>query len=79
MRDWTLPGPDALTLDGKDVAGFIGVSEDKLREMVKAGQFPPPLHSHGKRPVWSGLDVAAWLYLAGRGGGVGIQIPEENG
>lgn len=55
-------------MDADQVAEAIGVSDDKFAAMVKEGLFPPPLHRHGKRPVWSGLDVACWLYLSGRGG-----------
>lgn len=78
MRDWNLPGPGLHMLTAEQVADYIGVGVKKLREMVASGEFPRPLHRHGKSPVWSGLAVACWVYLYGLGWNRGGAAPEKS-
>lgn len=65
IREWTLPGPDALYLDVNEVAKLCGVDADTLRRWINAGKFPSGL-KHGGKDTWSGADLAAYFHLRGR-------------
>jgi hypothetical protein len=64
---YRFPGPAKLVLTKTDVAALLRVSEATVGRMVEAGRFPRGIKpSAGTEPLWSGADLAAWLYLAGR-------------
>jgi len=53
---------DLARLSIKDVAALIGRGEQSIRDMVKAGKFPPPDHRDGPKCVrWSAGLVRRWL------------------
>lgn len=53
---------DLARLSVKDVAALIGRGEQSIRDMVKAGKFPPADHRDGPRCVrWSAGLVRQWL------------------
>jgi predicted DNA-binding transcriptional regulator AlpA len=53
---------DLVRLSVKDVAALIGRGEQSIRDMVKAGKFPPADHRDGPKCVrWSAGTVRRWL------------------
>lgn len=51
-----------VLLSVKDVAALVGRGEQTIRDMVKAGKFPPADHRDGPRCVrWSAGLVRQWL------------------
>lgn len=64
LRDWPLPGPDALTLTKAEVAAFLRMSTKALDRLVDLELFPPGDKSSKQAgPVWAGDIVAAWVKL----------------
>lgn len=67
MGQWTLPGPDKLTLTRLDVCQILHVSESTLDRMIESGTFPRGVKmSASSSPIWTGADLAAYLHLAER-------------
>ncbi len=53
---------DLQRLSVKDVSALIGRGEQSIRDMVKAGKFPPADHRDGPKCVrWSAGTVRRWL------------------
>ncbi len=53
---------DLQRLSVRDVAALIGRGEQSIRDMVKAGKFPPADHRDGPKCVrWSAGTVRRWL------------------
>lgn len=53
---------DLARLSIKDVAALVRMSEQSIRDRVKAGKFPAPDHRDGLRCVrWSAGLVRQWL------------------
>lgn len=53
---------DLVRLSIKDVGAVIGRGEQSIRDMVKAGKFPPADHRDGPKCVrWSAGLVRRWL------------------
>jgi predicted DNA-binding transcriptional regulator AlpA len=53
---------DLARLSIKDVGALIGRGEQSIRDMVKAGKFPPADHRDGPKCVrWSACLVRRWL------------------
>lgn len=75
MREWSLPGPDALVLDADDVMKFLGIKRTKFYEMLDRHEFPEP-RKMGGQSYWTGADIAAFLQLGGRLGG-GTETTDE--
>lgn len=65
LRDWNLPGPSKLLLDVRDVAKFLEVSTDTIRDWIKQGKFPAG-QLNGGEMTWTGADIAAYIQLRGR-------------
>jgi predicted DNA-binding transcriptional regulator AlpA len=67
MGQWTLPGPDRLTLTKPEVAAILGISTGTLDRMVRGGRFPRGHKTTPQaKPFWTGADVAAWLLISPR-------------
>lgn len=66
MASWTLNGPPGHNLAKEAVAALLGVSVKQLDRLVSRGEFPRGIDAGGRRLLWSGLDVAAYLYLRSR-------------
>lgn len=64
-REWKLVGPAQDLLGLRDVAKYLGISAATLRGMIAKGEFPSGF-TIGKRQVWTGATVAAWMELRGR-------------
>ena len=65
VRAWTLNGPDAELLTKEQVTALLGCTVRHLERLIARGEFPRGALI-GKRLLWTGLDVAAWLYLRSR-------------
>jgi len=63
---WTLNGPPGHSLTKEQVAALLGVRVKQLDRLIARGEFPRGINAGGKRLLWSGLDVAAYLYLRSR-------------
>lgn len=67
MGQWTLPGPDDLTLTREQLCSLLKLSASTLDRMIADGRFPRGIKpSPGTEPIWTGCDLAAWLHLAAR-------------
>lgn len=67
MGQWTLPGPDKLTLTKPEVAAYLGVSTATLDRMVREGHFPAGYKpTEQAKPFWTAADIAAWLLISPR-------------
>jgi len=55
----TLPAHQILRRD--ELASFVGVQPDTLREMVSRGELPPPIRL-GRPDIWLAGRVSAWLW-----------------
>lgn len=71
-HQWVLNGPADGVLRRDEVLKYLSMSEDRLVKLIAEGRFPAPIPM-GRHHVWTGLDVACWLYLQSR-----IVEPEEN-
>lgn len=68
MADLTIGGPDGDPLTMADVMRALGVTQGQLLALIKGGTFPPGIrNAHKAQPLWRSLDVASFLWLAGRG------------
>jgi len=69
VRQWTLNGPEQELFDKGAVALYLRLNTTKaLDRLIAAGLFPRGIRMGGKRGklVWTGLDIAAYLYIQGR-------------
>lgn len=67
MGQWTIPGPDKLTLTKEEVLSMLHMKEGTFDRMVKTGRFPRGLKtSPGAEPIWTAVDIAAYLHLSHR-------------
>jgi hypothetical protein len=64
--DWR-GGSEATELVGStEAANRLGVSSERIRQMAKAGQLPPPVGHLGRQDVWRWSDLETWAISAGR-------------
>lgn len=63
---WMLNGPPGHSLTKEEVAALLGFKVRQLDKLISRGEFPRGINAGGKRLLWSGLDVAAYLYLRSR-------------
>jgi hypothetical protein len=67
VRQWVLNGPDQEWFTRAQVIAVLGVSERTLRRLIADGLFPRPIRAAPRGDeMWSGLDIACYLYLRGR-------------
>ncbi len=67
VKPYTINGPDEETLTREGVAKLLHVSGATIDRMVADGRFPRPLPTGTQTAkVWAGVDIAAWMHLAGR-------------
>ena len=65
--EWRLNGPDQEVFDKKQVARYLAIEERTLDRLIASGHFPEGIRLGKRGPLrWTGLDIAAFLYLQGR-------------
>lgn len=68
MANLSISGPEGDPLTLADVMRALGLTQGQLLALIRAGMFPPGIKAaHKAAPLWRALDVAAFLWLAGRG------------
>jgi hypothetical protein len=80
VRTWNINGPDEDVFTRAEVVTYLRLpSEQALDRLIKAGKFPPGISTGGKRspPIWTGLDIAAFLHLQGRAGLEGVEGDDD--
>ena len=56
---------DLNVISRKEICKQIGVSRDTLKNWVKKRNFPEPLKSSGREPLFDQLSVKEWLLNEG--------------
>ena len=56
---------DLNVISRKEICKQIGVSRDTLKNWVKKRNFPQPLKSSGREPLFDQLSVKEWLLNEG--------------
>jgi excisionase family DNA binding protein len=56
---------DLNVISRKEICKQIGVSRDTLKKWVKKRNFPEPLKSSGREPLFDQLSVKEWLLNEG--------------
>ena len=56
---------DLNVISRKEICKKIGVSRDTLKNWVKKRNFPEPLKSSGREPLFDQLSVKEWLLNEG--------------
>ena len=56
---------DLNVISRKEICKQIGVSRDTLKNWVKKRNFPQPLKSSGREPLFDQLTVKEWLLNEG--------------
>lgn len=75
---WTLNGPDKEWFSRPEVLAYLGVSSKTLNRLIKEGLFPRPVRTAPRSDErWSGLDIAAYLYLQSRAHAGPVEEVEE--
>jgi hypothetical protein len=69
MADVSLPGPDSDPLTKKEAADYLRLSGVRgIDRLVKEGLLPPGILLGSRGPlIWRAADLAAYLWLQGRG------------
>jgi excisionase family DNA binding protein len=52
---------EPLLLSVEDVARALNVSIRKIQSMNSAGMLPLPIHSFGRRVLWSRVELEQWV------------------
>lgn len=76
---WTLNGPDHEWFTRAEVIALLKVSDRTLTRLIREGLFPRGIRATQRSPdQWSGLDLAAYLYLRGRCHAGPVETTEES-
>jgi predicted DNA-binding transcriptional regulator AlpA len=76
---WSLNGPDKEWFSLDDLVAYFGMSRKTIRKLIAEGRFPRGIRPSPRTPErWSGLDVAAYLYLQGRAQVGPAEEPEDS-
>ena len=51
-----------MFLNIKEVSQLTSLSESTIRRIILVGDFPKPVHLHGRKRVWSEVAVRSWLH-----------------
>ena len=66
----TIHGPDQEHLTAEECAAWLGVGLTLFKQLVRAGEFPPPLRiGKTKARRWPWMDVIAFAWLRSRTAG----------
>ena len=67
VKFYSLAGPDDETLTREAICKLLFISAATLDRLVAAGKFPRPIRTGSQTPpIWTAVDLAAWLHLAPR-------------
>ncbi len=69
-------GPDREHLTAEQVAEWLGIGLTLFKQLVRAGDFPPPLRMGARKAQrWPWMDVVAYGWLRARTAGSDAQRP----
>jgi predicted DNA-binding transcriptional regulator AlpA len=66
-HQWNLPGPEQSWFTLDELVVYLGIGEKTIKRLISEGRFPQPYRITSRsQHRWSGLDVAAYVYLCSR-------------